>query len=55
MDLEIYGTLGPSCCEEETIVQLFKKGMTGMRINLSHVNLQQAANWIEAFHTKNVV
>ena len=50
MDLEIYGTLGPSCCEEETIVQLFKKGMTGMRINLSHVNLQQAANWIEAFH-----
>ncbi|MGN1276023.1 MAG: pyruvate kinase [Floccifex sp.] len=50
MNLEIYGTLGPSCCDEETIRSLFEKGMTGMRLNLSHVTLKQASNWLHAFH-----
>ena len=47
--LEIYGTLGPSCKDEETIYQLFQCGMTGMRLNLSHVNLDDVKSWLEAF------
>ncbi|MGM9947191.1 pyruvate kinase [Floccifex sp.] len=50
MNLEIYGTLGPSCCDEETIRFLFEKGMTGMRLNLSHVTLKQASKWLQSFH-----
>lgn len=48
-ELEIYGTLGPSCCEKEVISKLFKKGMTGMRLNLSHTSLKQASDWIHEF------
>lgn len=48
-ELEIYGTLGPSCCEKEVISKLFKKGMTGMRLNLSHMSLKQASDWIHEF------
>lgn len=48
--LEIYGTLGPSCCEQETIKEMFLVGMTGMRLNLSHCNLSDRKDWITAFH-----
>lgn len=48
--LEIYGTLGPSCCKQETIIEMFKIGMTGMRLNLSHCNLEDRKDWIAAFH-----
>lgn len=47
MGTKIYGTVGPSCCEKEVLVQLFEKGMTGVRINLSHVNLVEVTEWIE--------
>ena len=40
--LEIYGTLGPSCGQEETLKQMLELGMTGVRLNLSHVRLTQA-------------
>lgn len=50
-NLEIYGTLGPSCCKQETIEEMFKVGMTGMRLNLSHCNLNERKDWIAAFHT----
>ena len=50
MSLEIYGTLGPSCCTQEIIEDLLKSGMTGMRLNLSHCNLDGRKAWIEAFH-----
>lgn len=52
-DLEIYGTLGPSCNDECTIKQMFDLGMTGMRLNLSHCNLWDRADWINAFHKAN--
>ena len=48
--LEIYGTLGPSCCQKETIVQLLEAGMTGMRLNLSHCNLWERKQWLDEFH-----
>ena len=49
-DLEIYGTLGPSCCKQETIEKMFQVGMTGMRLNLSHCNLEDRKDWIASFH-----
>ena len=48
--LEIYGTIGPSCCTQEVMEQLFQAGMTGMRLNLSHTNLKDHPNWLQAFH-----
>lgn len=47
MSTKIYGTVGPSCHEKEVLIQLFEKGMTGIRINLSHVNLVEVTEWIE--------
>ncbi len=49
-DLYIFGTLGPACHEVETIMALFRAGATGMRLNLSHGNLAQHADWIANFH-----
>ena len=46
--LEIYGTLGPSCGQEETLKQMLELGMTGVRLNLSHVTLAQAEPMVEA-------
>ena len=48
--LEIYGTLGPSCQDEETLYQMFLSGMTGIRLNLSHVDLDDVQSWIDHFH-----
>ncbi|MEE0967235.1 MAG: pyruvate kinase [Bacilli bacterium] len=48
--LEIYGTLGPSCCHKEIIRKMFELGMNGMRLNLSHCNLWDKKEWIDAFH-----
>lgn len=54
--LEIYGTLGPSCANEAIIKKMFSLGMTGMRLNLSHCNLWDRKDWLDAFHnaTKNL-
>lgn len=49
-ELEIYGTLGPSCCTKEMLTDMFKLGMTGVRLNLSHVNLDECEQWLNAFH-----
>ncbi len=38
--VDIFGTLGPSCKEEKVLVEMFKAGMTGIRLNLSHVMLR---------------
>ena len=49
--LEIYGTLGPACSSEDLLEQMLAMGMTGVRLNLSHVTLAQAADQVEALHT----
>lgn len=36
---DVFGTLGPSCRDEEILSEMFAGGMTGIRINLSHVML----------------
>lgn len=51
MRTKVYGTVGPACCETEMLIQLFEKGMTGVRINLSHVNLEEVTDWIEHIKT----
>ena len=43
----IYGTLGPACEKAETLEQMLRLGMTGLRLNLSHVSLEQAAGELE--------
>lgn len=44
--IEYYGTLGPACCEETVLYEMFRAGMTGMRLNLSHKPLAAGAEWI---------
>lgn len=48
--LEIYGTLGPSCQNYETIKSMFEAGMTGMRLNLSHCNIWDKKDWLRNFY-----
>ena len=48
--MEIYGTLGPACADTGTLEAMFRAGMTGVRLNLSHVTLRQAAGQIESLH-----
>ena len=39
--MDFYGTLGASCREKEQIMALFRAGMTGARLNLSHTTLEE--------------
>ena len=45
----IYGTLGPACRDRETLRAMFREGMDGARLNLSHTTLEEAAPLIAAF------
>lgn len=47
--LEYYGTLGPSCAKEETLIAMLEKGMTGIRLNLSHRSLRESEEWIRMY------
>lgn len=37
----IYGTVGPACDQEQVLLSMLQKGMTGVRINLSHTALSE--------------
>ena len=45
---EIYGTLGPACANAEILEQMIGAGMTGVRLNLSHLSLPQAEGELAA-------
>ena len=47
--MEYYGTLGPACQSENMITALFRAGMTGVRLNLSHGGLKTREKWLEQF------
>ena len=48
--MEFYATLGAACQKRETLEQMFRAGMTGIRLNLSHTSLASAAPcWRAAF------
>lgn len=40
--VDIYGTIGPACADEQILEMMFRAGMTGLRLNLSHVSLREA-------------
>lgn len=48
--VRIYGTLGPACRDAEILKQMFKEGMDGVRLNLSHTSLEEASALIENLH-----
>ena len=48
--LDIYGTLGPRCSDRETLAAMFAAGMSGVRLNLSHVTLHRAEDQIASLH-----
>ena len=49
MKTEIFGTLGPGCDSEELLAEMFRRGMTGIRLNLSHASLRDSAEQIRRF------
>jgi len=48
--VRIYGTIGPACRDAETMKQMFREGMDGARLNLSHASLAEASDLIKSFH-----
>ncbi len=44
--MDIFGTLGPACYKREILKKMFSLGMTGIRINLSHVMLSECRDKI---------
>ena len=49
--VDVFGTLGPACDNEDILAEMFKAGMTGIRINLSHVMLADCADSIKRIHS----
>ena len=41
--IRIYGTLGPACAGAEILEEMLRQGMTGVRLNLSHISLEEAS------------
>lgn len=44
--IDIFGTLGPACDNEGTLAEMLRSGMTGVRLNLSHITLESASEQI---------
>lgn len=45
--MDYYGTLGPACADRKTLEEMFQAGMTGIRLNLSHGDLEKNRDWLE--------
>ncbi len=45
--IDVFGTLGPFCENIDVLEKMFSEGMTGIRINLSHVMLKDYAGKID--------
>lgn len=48
---KIYGTLGPSCCRAAILREMIAQGMSGVRLNLSHVSLADSREWLDEWQT----
>ena len=48
--MDIYGTLGPACSNAATLEAMFRAGMTGVRLNLSHVSLRDSSDLLTLLH-----
>ncbi len=51
MKTKIFATFGPSCRDKEVLADMVAYGLTGMRLNLSHMTLPQAADYIDAYRS----
>ena len=49
MKTQIFGTFGPACATEEILKKMIEAGMTGMRLNLSHVTLEDSQDYIRSY------
>lgn len=47
--VRIYGTAGPACADEKTLEAMLREGMDGIRLNLSHSSLADAAGMLSAY------
>lgn len=47
--VQIYGTLGPACADRDILEEMFRAGMTGMRLNLSHTGLRESKRLVTNF------
>ena len=47
---QIYGTFGPACASQEMMEAMLHSGLTGMRLNLSHCDLADSREMLDAFH-----
>lgn len=47
--MDLFGTLGPACARKDILRKMFQAGMTGIRLNLSHGTLEQAAGWLQLY------
>ena len=47
---KIYGTLGPSCHEAGLLRKMIAEGMSGVRLNLSHVSLADSRDWLDEWN-----
>ena len=48
MNGKLYGTLGPACADTQTLRAMFREGMAGVRLNLSHGTLKESEAWVES-------
>ena len=46
--MEFYATLGTACSRRETLEDMFRAGMTGLRLNLSHTSLKECRPLLES-------
>lgn len=49
MKTEIFATFGPACRDKEILRKMVEAGMTGMRLNLSHMTLPMAKEYIDNY------
>jgi pyruvate kinase len=49
--IKTYATLGPACCEVDTLSAMLRLGLTGFRLNLSHRTLADCQKWTDALRT----
>ena len=49
--MQYYGTLGPACKQVKILEEMLKAGMTGVRMNMSHGNLDENGDWLKLLET----
>ena len=43
--MRYYATLGPACCEVSALAALLRRGVSGFRLNVSHISLWKKMCW----------